>query len=150
MQNRFGIFIAIILIILMMFVAWKVAVVDQRTPPDFPVEETQALKAIAASNPRLGTFRVFCLLSHRLPDDPIIFPGQPGASHSHDFMGSTVVNASSTTAELLAGDTSCKDRKDKSGYWIPTLLYKDKAIPAVVVVAADKHLLAVQSSYQRN
>ena len=28
-----------------------------------------------------------CGYSHPLTDDPIVFPGQPGASHFHDFFG---------------------------------------------------------------
>src|SRR5262245_50693169 len=26
-----------------------------------------------------------CRYSHQAPDDPIVFPGQPGASHQHTF-----------------------------------------------------------------
>ena len=37
-----------------------------------------------------------CTFSHRLADDPIVRPGQPGASHSHDFFGNRTTNANST------------------------------------------------------
>jgi hypothetical protein len=30
---------------------------------------------------------VACPFSHSLPDDPIVYPGQPGMSHMHDFFG---------------------------------------------------------------
>ena len=44
-------------------------------------------------------FQVNCSVSRRnLPDDPIVFPGLPGASHSHTFMGNN-----STNAQLDAG-----------------------------------------------
>ena len=37
-----------------------------------------------------------------LPDDPIVFPGLPGASHMHTFMGNTTTNASSTAVVAAA------------------------------------------------
>ena len=39
-----------------------------------------------------------CRPSHTLPDDPIKFPGQPGASHLHDFWGNASTTGSSTLA----------------------------------------------------
>jgi hypothetical protein len=56
-----------------------------------------------------------------LPDDPIVFFGQPGASHSHTFLGNTTTNANTTLASLQAGGTACITPGDKSGYWMPTL-----------------------------
>ncbi|GEL93902.1 hypothetical protein CCO02nite_05600 [Cellulomonas composti] len=32
-------------------------------------------------------FQANCVPTHTLPDDPIVFPGQAGRSHSHTFMG---------------------------------------------------------------
>ena len=32
-----------------------------------------------------AVFVTRCNFSHRNMDDPIVFPGQPGAAHSHDF-----------------------------------------------------------------
>src|SRR3569833_4220603 len=32
-------------------------------------------------------FQVNCSPSHHQPDDPIVFPGLPGASHDHTFIG---------------------------------------------------------------
>ena len=40
---------------------------------------------------RVGQFVLRCGYSHSLTDDPIVFPGQPGASHLHDFFGNTGV-----------------------------------------------------------
>ena len=50
---------------------------------------------------RVAEFVADCPLSHRLPDDPIVFPGLPGASHSHDFFGNHATDANSdyTAAE---------------------------------------------------
>ena len=62
-----------------------------------------------------------CSFSHRSNDDPIAFPGQPGRSHNHTFVGNTTVDAWSTPASLRGGPTSCSDSGDSSGYWVPTL-----------------------------
>jgi hypothetical protein len=53
-------------------------------------------------------------------DDPIVFPGQPGASHLHDFFGNTGVDAFSTFKSMLAGETTCRVASDTAGYWTPT------------------------------
>jgi Domain of unknown function (DUF1996) len=66
-----------------------------------------------------GQFVLRCGYSHSLPDDPIVFPGQPGASHLHDFFGNTGVNASSTLETMLAGETTCRVPGDTAGYWAP-------------------------------
>jgi Domain of unknown function (DUF1996) len=66
-----------------------------------------------------GQFVLRCPYSHSLPDDPIVFPGQPGASHLHDFFGNTSVNASSTFETMLAGETNCRVPSDTAGYWAP-------------------------------
>ena len=66
-----------------------------------------------------GQFVLRCAYSHSLADDPIVFPGQPGASHLHDFFGNTGVNASSTFETMLAGETTCRVPSDTAGYWAP-------------------------------
>jgi hypothetical protein len=63
-----------------------------------------------------------CAFSHRLNDDPILYPGQPGASHDHSFVGNRTTNAFSTYKSLRAGETSCKREGDTAAYWTPTLL----------------------------
>jgi hypothetical protein len=75
----------------------------------------------AAAQARGGQFKVNCTYSHSATDDPIVFPGQPGASHLHDFFGNTTTDAFSTAATLLAGGTTCETSDDKSGYWEPAL-----------------------------
>ena len=60
-----------------------------------------------------------CAYSHTMSDDPIVFPGQPGASHLHDFFGNTGANASSTFETMLAGETTCRVPSDTAGYWAP-------------------------------
>jgi hypothetical protein len=71
-----------------------------------------------------GQFRVACEYSHFAYDDPIIHPGQPGASHLHMFFGNTRTNAFSTTDSLVnSGGGSCNGFElNRSGYWTPALL----------------------------
>jgi hypothetical protein len=66
-------------------------------------------------------FQANCSPNHDAPNDPIVFPGQAGASHMHTFLGATTTDEKSTTASLSAGTTSCVTPQDKSGYWFPTL-----------------------------
>ena len=74
-------------------------------------------------------FQANCSVSRsNLPDDPIVFPNMPGASHSHTFMGNTTTTAATTLASLNAGGTSCITPGDKTGYWMPTLLNGDTAV----------------------
>lgn len=62
-----------------------------------------------------------CAFSHRLPDDPIVFPGQPGLSHNHTFVGNETTNAFSTFGSLVSATTSCRRADDTAAYWVPTL-----------------------------
>src|SRR3990170_433031 len=64
-----------------------------------------------------------CAFSHRAPDDPIVFPGEPGRSHDHSFVGNRTTNAFTTLETLLGRATSCRNRPgDTAAYWAPTLL----------------------------
>lgn len=69
----------------------------------------------------IGEFVAFCDYSHRLSDDPIVFPNRPLAAHSHDFFGNITADAFSTLTTLLAGATDCNPTTDRSSYWVPTL-----------------------------
>ncbi|MFI6662452.1 DUF1996 domain-containing protein [Streptomyces sp. NPDC050523] len=73
-------------------------------------------------------FQANCSVTHTRPDDPIVYPQQPGKSHDHTFMGNTTTDAYSTTASLEAGGTTCKAPGDLSGYWMPTLYNGDQRI----------------------
>ncbi len=72
-----------------------------------------------------------CTVTHRAPDDPIVFFGQPGASHDHSFAGNTSTNASSTLASLLAAGTTCHRAGDTAAYWMPTLLQNGQPVMPV-------------------
>ena len=62
-----------------------------------------------------------CYVSHISRDDPIVYPNQPGVSHSHTFFGSKSTNASSTAKTLRRSPTNCRRTADTAAYWVPTL-----------------------------
>jgi Domain of unknown function (DUF1996) len=85
-----------------------------------------AAPASAGGGP--GQFVIRCPYSHTLMDDPIVDPGRPGASHSHDFFGNRTTDAYSTMASMLAGRTTCRATSDTAGYWSPTVSIRGTAI----------------------
>ncbi len=62
-----------------------------------------------------------CRFSHAAPDDPIVHPRMPGASHPHEFFGNTSTNSKSTLATLRAHGTTCNRSADTAAYWVPAL-----------------------------
>jgi hypothetical protein len=58
--------------------------------------------------------------SHVNNDDVIVFPGQPGASHNHTYVGARDNNAFSTFQSMQAGGTTFRTSGDFSGAWVPT------------------------------
>src|SRR5215207_7879653 len=85
-----------------------------------PLVVLLGLSVPPAQAAQAGQFVLRCAYSHSLPDDPIVFPSQPGASHLHDFFGNMGVNAFSTFETMLAGETNCRVPSDTAGYWAPT------------------------------
>jgi hypothetical protein len=76
-----------------------------------------------------------CAFSHRAPDDPIVYPGRPGASHDHTFLGATKTDAFSTESSLRNAPTTCKRRGETAAYWVPTLVVNGQAVlPAAASV----------------
>jgi hypothetical protein len=71
-----------------------------------------------------GAFRIVCNYSHMAFDDPIVYPGQAGASHLHTFFGNTRTSAATTPSRLAnSGNSSCHGGiANRSSYWVPTLL----------------------------
>jgi hypothetical protein len=86
----------------------------------------RVLSTTASDFPQHVDWVTVCFVTKRAPDDPIVFPGQPGKSHDHTFSGSLAINASSTANELLRSPTNCTNSGDKSSYWMPTLLVNGK------------------------
>jgi len=69
-----------------------------------------------------------CGFSHRAPDDPIVAPDRPGASHDHTFVGNTSTSAFSTLRSLRRASTTCRRAGDTAAYWAPTLLVDGRAV----------------------
>ncbi|HYN93920.1 MAG TPA: DUF1996 domain-containing protein [Pilimelia sp.] len=74
-----------------------------------------------------GLWKIDCGYSHSLPDDPIVHPGRPGASHLHDFFGNVGANASSTYASLKGVTSTCANN-DRAAYWAPAVYQNGKKI----------------------
>lgn len=91
---------------------------DDVSAADFPpAHQTRFPKD--ARQGRTG-FISTCPHSHTAPDDPIVFPGEPGASHLHVFFGNTGTDAHTTTRSLVEHErTSCEHIDDLSAYWVP-------------------------------
>ena len=70
-----------------------------------------------------GSFRTVCRMSKSLFDDPIVFPGRPGAAHLHVFFGNTDVDANSTVASIAnSGNSTCRGGTlNRSAYWFPAM-----------------------------
>lgn len=79
----------------------------------------------------IGEFVAFCPFNHRASDDPIVYPSQPGVSHSHDFFGNLSTDAHSTLESLLTSGTNCEPLSDRSPYWVPTLYTAQRQAVAV-------------------
>jgi hypothetical protein len=77
--------------------------------------------AVVHTDLRGVNFVESCGFSHRAPDDPIVFPGKPGASHDHSFVGNRTTNAFSTFGSLVSASTTCAREADTAAYWVPTL-----------------------------
>ncbi|MEI8240159.1 MAG: DUF1996 domain-containing protein [Actinomycetota bacterium] len=77
---------------------------------------------IAGPQGAVPQFLVECTYSHAASDDPIVFPGVPGASHLHMFFGNGSTNAHTTVESLAQGNTTCDQQLDKAAYWAPALL----------------------------
>lgn len=71
-----------------------------------------------------GSFRTRCTLSHYAFDDGIVYPGQPGRSHLHAFMGNTSSDAFITGQNIRSrGRSTCRGGTvNLSSYWIPALI----------------------------
>ena len=91
--------------------------------------------ATESTSDRKVSFTVQCAYVRSLNDDPIVFPGQPGASHLHDFFGNRTVTASSTYDSLIGQPTSCQNDGDTAGYWAPAVYLNGSKIPPVALRA---------------
>ena len=85
-----------------------------------------------------------CTFSHRNNDDPIVYPGRPGLSHDHTFIGNNSTNAFSSLDTLKDETSSCRRVGDTAAYWVPTLISASgQAIqPRAASVYYRRHTLA--------
>lgn len=92
-----------------------------------PAWGSGVLPSSMGSDP-VGAMRMICGAGQVSYDDPIVYPGQPGKSHLHQFYGNVAADASSTYASLRAnGGSTCGDPTlpiavNRSGYWMPAML----------------------------
>ena len=78
---------------------------------------------VTASPDIVGAFRFLCGAGQVMRDDPIVYPGQSGASHLHQFFGNTGANAASTYSSLrTSGESTCTSKLNRSAYWMPAML----------------------------
>ena len=72
----------------------------------------------------IGQFRIPCAYSHMSFDDPIVYPGRPGAAHLHTFFGNTGTNASSTEQSIRdTGSSTCLGGTiNRTAYWVPSMI----------------------------
>lgn len=70
-----------------------------------------------------GAFRTHCVESHISKDDPLVWPGKPGATHEHVFFGNKSVDAYTTQQRLRNGRATTCDgvALNQSAYWVPAL-----------------------------
>ncbi len=79
----------------------------------------------------IGAFRTECAYSHMLRDDPLLFPGKPGASHLHAFFGNTMADANSTPETLrTSGNSTCRGGlANRTAYWVPAIVDTTNGAP---------------------
>ena len=84
---------------------------------------------------RTGQFVARCTYSHSASSDPIVWFGQAGRSHRHDFYGSTLTGDSSTADRLQGSPTTCDKPGDSAAYWQPTLYDDGRPVEPVQIQA---------------
>lgn len=74
----------------------------------------EAAPKAAADVVRVAEFLAECPYTHRAPDDPIVFPGLPGASHMHSYVGwvqlMTPMNQQAVKLLTLAAERAAEPR----------------------------------------
>lgn len=85
----------------------------------------------------VGAFRMTGNVSHYNYDDPLVYPGKPGAAHLHEYVGNTLTDAHSNYDMLrtTGGGTTEGGPINRSAYWQPPLLLGDMvAVPKYVTI----------------
>ncbi len=92
-------------------------------------------RVVSGPQGRAPQFVVSCAFSHAAPNDPIVYPGQEGASHMHVFFGNRTTDASSTYETMIGAATSCEQSLDTASYWAPALLDQGRLVEPIKAVA---------------
>jgi Domain of unknown function (DUF1996) len=81
----------------------------------------------------IGAFRTVCQFSHMNFDDPLVFPGQQGATHLHVFWGNTSTRFDSTPQSIAtSGGSTCRGGIiNRSAYWAPAMIDTRTGTPQV-------------------
>ena len=89
-----------------------------------PASELASIPIPQSASPDVvGAFRFICMPGQLKADDPIVYPGQSGKSHLHQFFGNDSADANSTYASLrAAGNSTCMSPLNRSAYWMPAML----------------------------
>lgn len=108
------------------FTAWLVglaALIFCQAAQSQPRGLIYSAEEVGAREDGSGAFRTHCVESHISSDDPLVWPGQPGATHEHVFFGNRSVDAFTTIERLKTGQSTTCDgiALNQSGYWVPSL-----------------------------
>ena len=110
--------------------------IDASSLPDpavgFAYERIQPTTEVAPPSD-IGAFRIPCSFSHMAFDDPIVYPGVPGAAHLHTFFGNTATSATSTAESIrTSGNSTCRGGTiNRSAYWVPSMIDTKTGKPIV-------------------
>jgi len=93
----------------------------------------------------IGQFRIPCPYSHMAFDDPIVYPGRPGAAHLHTFFGNTGTNAASTEQSIRdTGNSTCLGGTvNRTAYWVPSMIDTSTGKP----IAPDSAVFYYKQGY---
>ena len=92
-----------------------------------------------------------CRYSHQAPDDPIVYPAKPGASHQHTFVGNSTTDAFSSFGSLRSGETTCRRADDTAAYWVPALYQgTTEILPVAATVYYRRGTLAEVNTFPNN
>jgi hypothetical protein len=80
--------------------------------------------ASSAFGYKQGKYLQSCGPANLAQVDPLVTPGQV-ADHNHAEFGAVAWGTASTTADLLAGSTTCRIPGNHSAYWVPTMVATD-------------------------
>jgi hypothetical protein len=84
---------------------------------------------------RVVNFLAHCGVTRFAPDDPIVYPGEPGRSHDHTFFGSRAISAHATLGSLRAAETTCGRKSETAAYWVPTLFRDGRRVTPLKATA---------------